>query len=341
MTAAPRSVRVARPLARPSAPKLWWRALVGLAMVGTGIVLALGQGDDLAVPPWLIPAIIYAAALVLVWSPLDAVVAGDAKRPDVMSLVSRDAWLRIVVGLLAAAFAVWLFAVSKFTTSPLVRTWVVVGVAMLATALLLAPWWLRLIRQVTVERERRVREFERAEIAAHLHDSVLQTLTLIRAHASEPETVARLARAQERDLRSYLYQERRSPSESVVAALAAAISEVEDAHGVAIEVVTVGDVPTTPALAAAVSAAREAATNAARHGVGPISVYGEVTPGGYEVFVRDGGPGFDPDAVPEDRLGIRNSIVGRVRRAGGDAVIRSAAGEPTEVTITVPREETT
>ena len=339
VTAHSRPTRVARPLARESAPRLWWRAFVGLAMLGTAVVLALGQGDDLTVPPWLVPAIIYGGALVLVWSPLDAVVAGDARRPDVVSLVSRDAWLRIGVGLAAAGFALWLFAVSPFTSSPLVRTWVVVGVAILATILLLAPWWLRLIRQVTVERERRVREFERAEIAAHLHDSVLQTLTLIRAHANEPEAVARLARAQERDLRAYLYQERRSPQESVAAALTAAVNEVEDALGVAIEVVTVGDVPTTPALAAAVSAAREAATNAARHGVGPISVYAEVTPGAYEVFVKDGGPGFDPHAVPEDRLGIRNSVIGRVRRAGGDASVRSAPGESTEVFISVPREE--
>ncbi len=308
-------------------------------MVGTAVVLALGQGDDLAVPPWLVPAIIYVGALVLVWSPLDAVVSADARRPDVVSLVSRDAWLRIVVGLLAAGFALWLFAVSSFTTSQLVRTWVVVGVSVFATVLLLAPWWLRLIRQVTVERESRVREFERAEIAAHLHDSVLQTLTLIRAHAAEPETVARLARAQERDLRSYLYQEQRSPSESVAAALAAAMNEVEDAFGVALEVVSVGDAPTTVPLAAAVGAAREAATNAARHGVGPIAVYAEVKAHSYEIFIRDAGPGFDPDALPDDRLGIRNSIVGRVQRAGGDASVRSAIGESTEVTITVPRQE--
>ena len=339
VTAHSRPERVARPLVRASAPRLWWRAFVGLAMLGTAVVLALSQGDELKVPPWLVPAIIYGGALVLVWSPLDAVVAGDARRPDVVSLVSRDAWLRIGVGLAAAGFAVWLFAVSPFTQSPLVRTWVVVGVAILATVLLLAPWWLRLIRQVTVERERRVREFERAEIAAHLHDSVLQTLTLIRAHASEPETVARLARAQERDLRSYLYQERRSPQESVAAALTAAANDVEDTFGVAIEVVTVGDAATTPALAAAVSAAREAATNAARHGVGPISIYAEITREAYEVFVKDGGPGFDPDAVPGDRLGIRNSVIGRVRRAGGDASVRSAPGESTEVSISVPREE--
>jgi len=339
VTATPRSQRVARPLERPSAPRLWWRALIGIAMLATAVVLGLGQGDDLSIPPWLVPAIIYAAALVLVWSPLDAMVAADARRPDVVSLVSRDAWVRIASGLLVAAFAIWLFAVSDFTDSPLVRTWVVVLVSIVATILLLAPWWLRLIRQVTIERERRVREFERAEIAAHLHDSVLQTLTLIRAHATEPETVARLARAQERDLRSYLYQERRSPQESVAAALGAALNEVEDSFGVPIELVSVGDVPTTPTLAAAVSAAKEAATNAARHGVGPISVYAEVTRGGYEIFVRDAGPGFDPEDVPADRLGIRNSIEGRVRRAGGDAAVRSAPGESTEVSISVPREE--
>ena len=308
-------------------------------MLATAIVLALAKGDDLAIPPWLIPVIIYIAALVLVWSPLDAVVSADARRPDVVSLVSRDAWLRISVGIFAAGFAVWLFATSDFTDSPVVRAWVTVAVAIVATALLLSPWWLRLIRQVTVERERRVREFERAEIAAHLHDSVLQTLTLIRANAGDPEKVSRLARAQERDLRAYLYQERRSPSESVAAALSSAMNEVEDSFGVQIEVVAVGDAPTTSPLAAAVSAAKEAATNSARHGVGPIAVYAEITVAGYEVFVRDAGPGFDPESVPDDRLGIRNSIIGRVRRAGGDAVLRSAPGESTEVTITVPREE--
>ncbi len=308
-------------------------------MLATAVVMALSKGEELTIPPWLIPLIIFSAALVLVWSPLDAVVASDARRPDVVSLVSRDAWLRIAVGLSAAGFAIWLFGTSDFTTSASVRAWVVVAVAVVGAALLLSPWWLRLIRQVTVERERRVREFERAEIAAHLHDSVLQTLTLIRANANDADKVARLARAQERDLRAYLYQERRSPSESVAAALNTAMNEVEDSFGVQIEVVAVGDAPTTSPLAAAVSAAKEAATNSARHGVGPISVYAEITKGGYEIFVRDSGPGFDPDAVPEDRLGIRNSIIGRVRRAGGDAVLRSAPGELTEVTITVPREE--
>ena len=144
------SPRVARPLERPSAPRLWWRAFVGLAMLATAVVLGLAKGEYLAMPPWLIPLIIYIGALVLVWSPLDAVVASDARRPDVVSLVSRDAWLRIAIGMFAAGFAVWLFATSAFTDSPVVRAWVTVAVAIVATALLLAPWWLRLIRQVTI-----------------------------------------------------------------------------------------------------------------------------------------------------------------------------------------------
>jgi len=209
----------------------------------------------------------------------------------------------------------------------------------LAVVLVPAPWWTRLIRQLAVEREQRVREFERAEIAAHLHDSVMQTLTLIRAKANEPDTVARLARAQERDLRAYLYQDRRSEADSVATALLAAMSEVEDTHGVAIDVVSVGDAPTTIPMRAAVRAAREAATNAARHGMEPISVYAELTEDSYEIFVRDSGPGFDPRVVDQDRAGIRNSIIGRAARHGGTAVISSAPQSRTEVAITMPRKD--
>lgn len=331
--------RLARPLERPDAPRVWWRALVGAAMLAVAVVLLLGRTNELHLPPWLVPVIVLVAGLTLAWSPLDAVVAADARRPDVVALVSREAWVRILLGACVSAFAVWLFARSGFTDSRAVRMWAVGGAIVLTAVMLLAPWWLRLLRQVSVERERRVREFERAEIAAHLHDSVLQTLTLIRAKADDPDAVARLARAQERDLRSYLYQERRSPADSVATALAAAMSEVEDTHGVSIDVVSVGDAPTSEALRAAVGAAREAATNAARHGVGPISVYAELTSGRYQVFVRDGGPGFDPTAVPPDRLGIRNSIIGRVRRQGGDAEVHSATGTRTEVAISVAREE--
>lgn len=333
------SVRVARPLRREAQPSSWWRALLGFLMLTfAGGLLAERQGMD-EFAPWALPLVVFIAALVLVWSPLDTAVQTDARRPDVVSLFSRDAWARVVIGILLAVGSVMWFAQWDFNGQPVVRAIVVPVATVVAAALVFAPWWMRLLRQVSVEREQRVREFERAEIAAHLHDSVLQTLTLIRAKAGEPETVARLARAQERDLRAYLYQDRRSVEESVATALAAAVSEVEDAHGVAIEVVSVGDAPTTRPLRAAVRAAREAANNAARHGVEPISVYAEITDDVYEVFVRDSGPGFDPDAVHPDRAGIRHSILGRVARHGGAATVTSAPGTRTEVAISVPRKE--
>ena len=333
------STRVARPLRREAAPSKWWRALVGGAMIALSLaLLARRLGFD-ELSAWALPAIVFITALVLVWSPLDSAVQGDARRPDVTGLFSRDAWARVVVGLLLAIGAVMWFGQWDFNGHPLARAIVVPVVAVTGASLVAAPWWTRLIRQVAVEREQRVREFERAEIAAHLHDSVMQTLTLIRAKASEPDTVARLARAQERDLRAYLYQDRRSEADSVATALAATMSEVEDAHGVAIDVVSVGDAPTTVPMRAAVRAAREAATNAARHGMEPISVYAELTADAYEIFVRDSGPGFDVRLVEKDRAGIRNSIIGRAARHGGTASISSAPGSRTEVAITMPRKD--
>lgn len=236
-----------------------------------------------------------------------------------------------------AAIALTWFSRWRFTDQPVLRAIILYPAMLLAVALLFAPWWMRLIRQVSVERLERVREFERAEIAAHLHDSVLQTLTLIRKSADDPKAVASLARAQERDLRSYLYQGRRTETQSVATALQAAIAQVEDAHAVAIEVVSVGDAPTSKRLKAAVAAAKEAASNAARHGREPISVYAELTDETYEVFVRDTGPGFNVKRVPAGRLGIRESIVGRVARHGGTATVTSKVGSPTEVHLSMPR----
>ncbi len=333
------SVRVARPLRREAAPSQWWRALLGFLMLCVAtVLLAQRYGAD-EFTPWLVPLIVFIGALVLVWSPLESAVQSDARRPDVISLFSRDAWARVVVGIALVIGSIAWFAQWDFNERPLLRAIMVPVAAVAAGALVLAPWWMRLLRQVAVEREQRVREFERAEIAAHLHDSVLQTLTLIRAKAHDPDTVARLARAQERDLRAYLYQERRSTEDSVATALAAAMSEVEDAHGVEIEVVSVGDTATTPALRAAVRAAREAATNAARHGREPISVYAEITDAAYDIYVRDSGPGFDPSTVDPDRAGIRHSIVGRMSRHGGTASITSAPGARTEVAMNMPRRE--
>lgn len=312
--------------------------MVGLALLAiAGVLIANRSGAD-GIEPWIIPAIIFAVGLALVWSPLDRATEDDARRPKLSGLFGRDAWLRLTLGLAMTIGALWWFATWEFTKDPVQRAIVVPLVVLGALALVLAPWWLRLIRQVGVERQERVREFERAEIAAHLHDSVLQTLTLIRAKADDPDAVTRLARAQERDLRSYLYQDRRTEEESVATALALAVNAVEDAQGIVVEVVSVGDAPSDERLWAAVQAAREATSNAARHGIGPVSVYAELTADTYEIFVRDSGPGFDPDAVPPDRLGIKQSIVGRVERQGGVASVNSAPGDRTEINISVPRE---
>ncbi|MCW2608584.1 MAG: putative two-component system sensor kinase, partial [Frankiales bacterium] len=211
--------------------------------------------------------------------------------------------------------------------------------AVVGLVVLSGPWWLRLTTDLRSERRERIRSQERAEVAAHVHDSVLQTLALIRKAADDPREVARLARTQERELRSWLYAPA-STSMDFAAALEAAASEVEEQHGIAVEVVVVGDAPPDDALRALVAAAREALVNAALHaGVGSVSLYAEVGPERVEVFVRDRGAGFDLAAVPPDRHGVRGSIVERMARHGGHAVVRSAPGEGTEVRLSLSRAE--
>lgn len=334
----PRSTApVATPLARRRGTPAIWLVLGGVALLAVAGALAFDRWGDQEMQPWVIPAVVFVAGLALVWSPLDGAFGQDARRLNVAGIFRRDAWIRLVVGLVLGIGALWWFAMWRYTESVVTRAVVTPLVVAAGVAMLIAPWWMRLIRQVSIERDERIREHERAEIAAHLHDSVLQTLTLIRARSHDPEAVARLARAQERDLRAYLYQHRPNVDESVEAAMMHAVAEAEDAHAVVIEAVCVGDAPVDHTLHAAVQAAREAVANAARHGREPISVYAEVTATEYQVYVRDGGPGFDVGAVPEDRLGIRQSIVGRVVRHGGSAEVRSAPGERTEVTIVMPR----
>ncbi|WP_152647959.1 sensor histidine kinase [Demequina sediminicola] len=335
----PQATRIATPLEQRRSAPAWWRALLGLAALSGAGALAVQRWGAEDLPPWVFPALLFIVSLGLMWSPLDGAFGQDARRLDMHGLFQRADWVRLLVGFVVGLAALGWFATWEFTESVVVRSTVASLVVVLGLALMLAPWWMRLIRQVSIERTERVREHERAEIAAHLHDSVLQTLTLIRARADDPDTVARLARAQERDLRAYLYAGRADPSQSVATAIADAVADIEDAYGVVVDTVTVGDAPLSDTLAAAVAATREATANAARHGIGPISVYAELTATGFEVFVRDAGPGFDPASIEEDRAGIRHSIVGRVQRYGGRATVNSAPGSRTEVTISVPREE--
>jgi signal transduction histidine kinase len=208
------------------------------------------------------------------------------------------------------------------------------GVA--ALALILAPFLWRLGRSLATERAERIRSQERAELAAHLHDSVLQTLTLVQKRADDPRAVAALARSQERELRAWLSgRDPASESASLAAAIELAAARVDAAHSVAIEVVTVGDRPLDEQGEALVAAAGEALTNAAKFAgeAGTIAVYAELGVERAQVFVRDRGRGFDPAAVPADRRGLSESIVGRMQRHGGTAVVRSSPGEGTEIEL--------
>jgi signal transduction histidine kinase/phage shock protein PspC (stress-responsive transcriptional regulator) len=208
--------------------------------------------------------------------------------------------------------------------------------------LLVGPWALGILRLAGDERRQRIRTEERAELAAQLHDSVLQTLVLIqRSAATNPADAVALARRQERELRSWLYSDGPGAADAVPVTLSAALevvaAEVEADHRIEVELVTVGDRPRDEATAALVAATREALVNAAKHaGVPSVDCYAECDAGGARVFVRDRGTGFDPAAVPDDRRGISESITLRLARVGGKATVTSAPGAGTEVALELP-----
>ncbi len=203
-----------------------------------------------------------------------------------------------------------------------------------ALILVLGPW----LWQLSAERTERIRLAERAEVAARVHDSVLQTLALIQRHASDAPRVTALARRQERELRRWLYGSGYGVSATFADALADAVADTEEAHGARIELASAGDAPLDDALTQLVLAAREAMTNAAKHSTADeISVYAEAGPESVAVFIRDRGIGFDPAAVAGDRRGISESIEARMARAGGSAAIFSEPGQGTEIELTLPR----
>jgi signal transduction histidine kinase len=209
--------------------------------------------------------------------------------------------------------------------------------ALTGVGLVAAPVLWRMFGALREEREARIREQERAEFAAMVHDQVLHTLALIQRGATAGSTVYRLARAQERTLRNWLYKPTGSPTEKLAAALEQAAGEVEDAYAVTVEVVVVGDADTSDRIRALVAASREALVNAARHAqVATVSLYAEVETEQVSVFVRDRGIGFDPATVEPSRHGVRGSIIGRMERHGGRAEIMSTPGEGTEVRLTMP-----
>jgi signal transduction histidine kinase len=250
----------------------------------------------------------------------------------------RRTLLRVVVGVVLVITGFLAFVALAGDLRGLAQSLVAAAVAAAGVALLAGPRLARLADDLATERRARVRSEERAEIAAHLHDGVLQTLTLIQRRADDPREVTALARRQERELREWLYGSRSSGHRTLTGALADELGAVEDDHHVRVEVVCVGDAPLDDPARALVAAAREAATNAARHaGVDRVDVYVEVEDDEIVAFVRDRGRGFDRETVPADRKGLEESVEGRLRRAGGAASVRSTPGSGTEVTMRIPR----
>ena len=317
--------------------------LVALGAVALGVVVLAQSLVGVGIVFW--PVLLGVIGLAVLWRQADEAqrerwadtTGGIDPVRAVLGKGGRASWTRLVAGVALLAGALALFAVQTGEAG-VARDVLVAGIlGVVGLALTVGPWLFRLASDLAEERAARVRSQERADVAAHLHDSVLQTLALIQKHAEDGRTVAGLARAQERDLRAWLYADSAAPDTSVAGALRSAAAEVEDAQGVAVEVVTVGDATWTEVARPLVLAAREAMVNAAKHsGADKIDVYAETTPDRVEVFVRDRGKGFDLDAVPEDRLGVRRSIVDRMERHGGAASVRSAPGEGTEVRLSMP-----
>lgn len=317
----------------------WTELLLGGLLVLAALVLVgIRIGAEVGAA-WVLPVLLALVGVALAWSQLDAVQRGrgGGRRISVLRLTGG--------GLLAAAGVLLVsgrLLGREVEPVLLVQSAVAALSVLLGVGLVLAPWWLRLVRELGDERAARAREAERADIAAHLHDSVLQTLALIRKRADEPGEVARMARAQERELREWLYDDRQEPGTSLVAALREVVAEVEDTRSgpggepVAVDVVVVGDRVPDPATRALLQATREALVNAVVHGRPPVSLYLEVGQDVVEVFVRDRGDGFDLEAVGTDRFGVRESIMGRVRRRGGTARVTSSPERGTEVHLIMP-----
>jgi signal transduction histidine kinase len=332
------------PVERIAGKRETWLVVAGMVLLALAALLLLREWGIWFSDAIVWPVILTAAGAALIWRQSTAgdepvaqrrAAARAAPRTPGLSL-PRDALGRAFVGaaLIVGGGLVFLWLNGALGAARDVLLAVVVVVV--ALTLILAPWWLRLARGLTAERTERIRSQERAEVAAHLHDSVLQTLALMQKRVDDPREVAALARRQERELRAWLNGRRASGDATIALALEAAAAEVEEAHGVPVEVVAVGDAPLDERAHALVAAAREALVNAAKF-AGPVALYAEVDPERIEVFVRDRGPGFDPAAVPDDRRGVRESIVGRMERHGGRAVVHSAPGAGTEVELVMKR----
>jgi len=306
---------------------------LGLLVVG-GVLWAQQHGLNLHLGVSF-PVLAVASGAVLAWSKLD-----DNERErwlvrDIGSGGRRVALIRLVIGITLASGGVVVLATQGLGLAGLWSVGIAAVAVLAGAALIAAPWGVRLWGELRAEQAQRIRETERADIAAHLHDSVLQTLALIQRKSGDPAEVVRLARSQERELRGWLYAGPVGSQASLASAVTEVVHEVEDLHGVPIELVVTGDRALDIGGSVLVRALREALLNAVRHGAPPVSVYVEMGSELVEAFVRDHGPGFDLADVPQDRLGVRESILGRMSRHGGSARVRRLE-HGTEISISVP-----
>jgi len=306
------------------------RQVVGLAIMFFG-VMAFMRGLNL----WFGDTVVWAGTLLAF---------GGAAMWDKTSIFDpasggfAPSRTRIVVGalLLLAGIASLSSTISSIESlGPAISAAALTGAGFMV---IFGPWVSSLVRDLGEERRNRILADERTEVAAHLHDSVLQTLALIQ-RTDDPKRMVTLARGQERDLRNWLYGPKSDGAGlKLRAALESAVSEIEARHDVPVELVVVGDMPITEGATSLVAAAREAITNAAKHsGATKVSVFAEVRDETAEVFVTDQGKGFDPDNIPAGRHGIEHSLRGRMKRQGGEAEIISEVGEGTEVRLKLPR----
>lgn len=304
-----------------------------VVLIGIGVLLLIQVGGRGVRPSLLVPVVIALLGVAVIWRQLD-----DASWGRWM--LGNAGWqgaARICVGGVMVAVAGIYVVSGERGWGALADLAAATVIALVGLALIIGPWIWKLWTDLSQERRERVRSQERADVAAHLHDSVLQTLALLQKNAADPAAVATLARRQERELRDWLYGDEGMAGESLLADLRAAAADVEAAHHLRVDVVGVGDAPIDPDMAALVKAAREAMVNAAKHAdVDRVDVYAEVGDREAEVFVRDRGRGFDPSIVADDRMGVRGSIVGRVERHGGSVVIKSHPGTGTEVRMRLP-----
>jgi len=245
--------------------------------------------------------------------------------------------VRLIGGMVLVFGGLGLLFSSVSAVSQIGFTLLAVAVTVAGLVLAFGPWMYRMAQDLGQERRERVRQEERAEVAAHLHDSVLQTLALIQ-RSEDPRKMASLARSQERELRGWLYGRAPVPGEDLLStALEAAVAKVEDDRHVAIDLVKVGDATLDDHGRALIGAATEALINAAQHsGAGRISIFLEVGGDTADVWVTDQGKGFDQKTVPPDRRGLADSVFGRMSRHGGSAAVESRPGEGTEVHLIMP-----